>query len=161
MTKVKFSLLFFLFFLLAIQIKSQNKSQKDSINVHNVIIALFDGMRKGDSSKVHETFHKKVRMFTSYSSKIGEQKPEEGKLSHFLNAVGSPHENIWDERISNIRILIDDGLAQVWTDYAFYIADKFSYCGVDSFQLVKDKNKKWKIINLMDTRRVVDCISKY
>ncbi|RLD85753.1 MAG: hypothetical protein DRJ07_02415 [Bacteroidetes bacterium] len=93
--------------------------------------------------------------------KIGEQKLEEGKLSHFLNAVGSPHENIWDERISNIRILIDDGLAQVWTDYVFYIGDKFSHCGVDSFQLVKDKNKKWKIINLIDTRRVVGCISKY
>ena len=84
----------FLFFLLTLQIKPQNKSQKDSINVHKVIISLFDGMREGDSSKVHQTLHKKVRMFTSYSSKTREQKLEEGKLSQFLNAVGSPHENI-------------------------------------------------------------------
>jgi len=57
-------------------------------------------MRERDSSKVHTTFHKKIRMYTSYRSKTGEQKLEEGKLDSFLIAIGSPHENLWDERIS-------------------------------------------------------------
>ncbi len=158
MTTLKFKFLLFLLFLFNLQMSSQNSFKKDSINIHKVINSLVDGMRDGDSAKVHTTFHNKVRMYTSYKSKTGEQKLEEGKLSHFLKAVGTPHESVWDERIWNTIIQIDDDLAQVWTDYTFYIGDKFSHCGVDAFQLIKDKSNNWKIINLIDTRRTEACI---
>ena len=158
MTTLKYKSLLFLLFIFTLQLRSQNNFKKDSVNIHKVIIALFDGMRDGDSAKVHTTFHNKVRMYTSYRSKTGEQKLEEGNLSQFLNAIGTSHESVWDERIWNTTIQIDGNLAQVWTDYTFYIGDKFSHCGVDAFQLIKDKSKNWKIINLIDTRRTEACI---
>ena len=158
MTTLKYKSLLFLLFIFTLQLRSQNNFKKDSVNIYKVIIALFDGMRDGDSAKVHTTFHNKVRMYTSYRSKTGEQKLEESKLSQFLNAVGTSHESEWDERIWNTTIQIDGNLAQVWTDYTFYIGDKFSHCGVDAFQLIKDKSKNWKIINLIDTRRTEACI---
>jgi hypothetical protein len=134
-----------------------NLANKDSLLVYNTIKKLFDGMREGDSAKVHSVFHENVRMFTSYKSKTGENFLKEGKLSGFLQAVGSPHQEIWDEKISNTSIKIDGRLAQVWTDYAFYVDDSFSHCGVDAFQLVKEKDDNWKIISLIDTRRKEGC----
>jgi len=47
------------------------------------------------------------------------------------------------------------GVAQVWTEYAFYLNKEFSHCGIDAFQLVKDK--EWKIIHLIDTRKKMNC----
>lgn len=129
----------------------------DSLAIHNTIINLFDGMREGDSSKVHAVFNDQVRMFTSFRTSAGENKLEEGSLLKFLQAIANGHKEIWDERISNTQIQIDGDLAQVWTDYSFYIDKKFSHCGVDAFQLVRDKNGNWKIIHLIDTRRKVGC----
>ncbi|HUH33176.1 MAG TPA: hypothetical protein VLZ28_04430, partial [Daejeonella sp.] len=59
-------------------------------------------------------------------------------------------------RITFDQVLIDDNLASVWTSYQFYIGDKFSHCGVNSFQLVKGK-EGWKIVYLIDTRRKENC----
>jgi hypothetical protein len=50
----------------------------------------------------------------------------------------------------------DDGIASVWTPYAFYFEGKFSHCGVNSFQLMNVQGK-WKITMITDTRRKTDC----
>lgn len=92
-------------------------------------------------------------MYTSYKNIKGQEVLAEGDLDKFLKAIGSPHDLIWDERLSNMRIQIDSNLAQVWVDYMFYIGDEFSHCGVNAFQLVRNKDGIWKIINLIDTRR--------
>jgi hypothetical protein len=52
---------------------------------------------------------------------------------------------------------MDGSLAAVWVDYAFYLNNTFSHCGVDSFHLVKTE-EGWKIFNLVDTRRKSDCV---
>jgi len=147
----------FIYFLTN-SLQSQNTEiNKDSILVHNVIIKLFDGMREGDSAKVHSVFYDNVRMYSSFRLKTGESKLNKGKLLDFLQAIGNGHVEIWDERISNTIIQIDGNLAQVWTDYSFFVDSTFSHCGVDAFQLVKDNNGLWKIINLIDTRRKAGC----
>jgi len=143
-----------------LNVQSQNNlKQKDSAAVHKLVITLFDGMREGDSAKVSATFHKDVNMYTSFTNKEGKLVLKKGKLSSFLNAIGTPHDKIWDEKISGTIVLIDGGIAQVWTDYAFYIDEEFSHCGVDAFHLVKEPSGNWKIIHLMDTRRKEGCIT--
>ena len=134
-----------------------NHKEKDSASVHTAIITLFDGMREADSAKVSSVFHKDVIMYTTFTSKEGEPMLKEGKLSSFLNAIGTPHDNIWDERIWDTKIAIDGGIAQVWTNYAFYVSDDFSHCGVNAFDLIKDSSGNWKIIHLMDTRKKEGC----
>jgi len=149
---------FFIFFVGFYPMKAQNKSfKKDSIAVNQVINNLFDGMREGDSAKVNNTFHKNVVMLTTYKNKDNINLLEKGNLDKFLNAIASPHPNIYDEKIWNTTIQIDENLAQVWTEYAFYVGTEFSHCGVNAFQLIKDKNNKWKIISLIDTRRKDKC----
>jgi len=154
--KIVLNFIFIMGFALTVQ--GQNHTIKmDSTSIHTVILTLFDGMREADSAKVSSVFHKEVRMYSSFTSKEGELILKEGKLSSFLNAIGTPHDKIWDERIWNTKIQIDGGIAQVWTDYAFYISDDFSHCGVDAFDLVKDSSGNWKIIHLMDTRKKEAC----
>ena len=41
-------------------------------------------------------------------------------------------------------------------DYFRYVDEKFSHCGVNSFQLVKG-DRGWQIVYLIDTRRKDDC----
>lgn len=125
--------------------------------VRKVIDMLFDGMREGDSSKVRSVFRPEARMYTSFISKSGDRILQHGNLQDFLHAIGTPHKDMYDERISNTLIQIDGGIAQVWTDYSFYLGDTFSHCGVDAFQLVLEHPGEWRILHLMDTRRKEGC----
>jgi len=131
-------------------------AQEDSAQVHQVIISLFDGMRESDSAKVHASFRDDVKMYSSFKGKDGSQKLHAGSLVEFLTAIGTPHDKVWNEGLSNTIIQIDGGIAQVWTDYTFHIGDELSHCGVDAFQLVK-LDGAWKIIHLLDTRRRTGC----
>lgn len=135
-------------------IHSQSKSEKA---VREVIDQLFEGMRLADSSVVSALFHPDVRMMTSYQNPSGEVVLKEGSLRAFLTAIGTPHPEVWNEKIWNTEVRIDDNLAQVWTDYAFYVDDRFSHCGVDAFQLTRDANGVWRIVHLIDTRRKDPC----
>lgn len=113
---------------------------------------MFDGMRAGDSSMVHSVFIDEVLMQTIAANRQGEITLTTGSLANFLNAVGTPHDQVWDERILSYEIKTDGAMASVWTPYEFYAGERFSHCGVNSFQLMKGKDG-WKIIYLVDTRR--------
>ncbi|MCA0931896.1 nuclear transport factor 2 family protein [Lutimonas saemankumensis] len=137
--------------------QSINAPEHEKKEILNVIEKLFDGMREGDSSKVASVFDKEVSMLTSYTNKEGKKIISKGDLSRFLTAIGTPHEKVWDEKIWNTQIMIDGGIAQVWTDYAFYVGTDFSHCGVDAFHLVRRGESGWKIVHLMDTRKKEGC----
>ncbi|MFP3594978.1 hypothetical protein SB689_23835, partial [Chryseobacterium sp. SIMBA_038] len=61
-----------------------------------------------------------------------------------------------EERIIIEAIHTDGNLASVFTPYSFYLKGKFSHCGANSFQLVK-QNEEWKIQYIIDTRRKDNC----
>ncbi|WP_232825973.1 hypothetical protein [Chitinophaga alhagiae] len=113
-------------------------------------------MKKADSAMVKDIFDENAIMQTVVMA------PNEGvivrsaSIQKFVTAVGTPHTDVWDERITFDKVLIDGPLASVWTPYRFYLGDRFSHCGVNSFQLCKSE-KGWKIIYLVDTRRKEDC----
>ncbi|HEY1023975.1 MAG TPA: nuclear transport factor 2 family protein [Sphingobacteriaceae bacterium] len=123
--------------------------------IRKVITTMFDGMRKGDSTMVKSAFAPGVVMQTIVS-RDGITRVRTDSAQGFLKAVGTPHTEVWDERVTFDQISVDASLASVWTSYKFYLGDKFSHCGVNSFQLVK-LNEGWKIIHLIDTRRKEDC----
>ena len=151
-------LIILIFFFLPFQTIAQGEPEiKEEHQIKLLIDKLFDGMREGDSAKVASVFGKDVNMYTSFNNQQGEKVIKKGVLSSFLKAIGTPHDDIWDEKIWNTKIEIDGGIAQVWTDYAFYIGTEFSHCGIDAFHLIKENEQGWKIVHLMDTRRKEDC----
>lgn len=119
--------------------------------VRSVVEALFDGMRRGDSTAVRAVFHPEARLLTSA---IRDAVPalQEGSVDEFVRAVGSPHEQAWDERIDGLEIRVDDPLATAWMNYRFHLGEGFSHCGVNAFQFIRTA-EGWRVIQITDTRR--------
>ncbi|HET9332485.1 MAG TPA: nuclear transport factor 2 family protein [Gemmatimonadota bacterium] len=121
-----------------------------------VVEAMFDAMRAGDSTAFRAVLHPSA---TGASAFVREGEPtlaREASLEGFVQAVGTPHDQVWDERIWDAEVRIDGLLATVWTPYAFYLGEELSHCGVDAFQLFKGQDG-WKVFHIADTRRREGC----
>ncbi|WP_316830589.1 nuclear transport factor 2 family protein [Pedobacter aquatilis] len=125
--------------------------------VKQTVNNLFAGMKNGDSTLAASAFATNSILQTIVS-KDGKNAVRTESVADFIKFIGTPHPQKYDERIVFTKILIDGPLASVWTDYKFYIDEKFSHCGVNSFQLVKG-DKGWKIVYIIDTRRKDQCKS--
>ena len=119
---------------------------------------LFEGMEKADTALISKAFDPAVKMITGYTNKDGEEVIHEGSYEKFLATIANKKKDSpnWIEKLYNTEVKIDGNIAQVWTEYSFYVGDQFVHCGVDAFQLVK-RGDEWKIIHLMDTRRKEGC----
>lgn len=117
---------------------------------------LFDGMRAGDSAAVRSVFHPGALLATALM-RNGTPHFKVDTLESFIRAVGSPHDEIWDEKLYNTVVQVDGPLASVWTEYSFFAGDRFSHCGVDAFQLAQVESGDWRIVALTDTRRREGC----
>ncbi len=122
-----------------------------------VVGRLFDAMRAGDSAMARSAFDAMARL-------VSVSPPDSSGLHHvsvspvdgFLAAIGTPHTDVWDERIFDTEVRVDGGLASVWTKYAFYRGQTLNLCGVDVFELAL-RPDGWKIIHVADTRRTTNC----
>jgi len=123
--------------------------------VKQTIQTFFEGMRKGDSTLVRSTIAPGA-VFHTIGSRSGTTQVKPENPTDFVRAVGTPHQQVWDERITFDKVLIDANLASVWTPYEFYLGSTFSHCGYNSFQLVKLASG-WKIAHVIDTRRKEKC----
>lgn len=146
----------FLVLAFSLNIPAQSQDSSEETAVKAVIQKMFDAMRAGDSSALLTVFHKDVVMLTTYFDKEGKSKMHQGELQKFADAVGTPHEEIWDEKIWSYEIKIDANMATAWTEYTFYLGEKLSHCGVNAFTLFNSE-VGWKIIHLIDTRRRTEC----
>ena len=125
---------------------------------HQAIMApiqsLFDGMREGDGDKVRAAFSPDAIFYRAHAElRAG------GSAEEFAKAVEQPRDKVWNEQIWDIDIKVDDKLASVWTQFAFYLGDELRHCGVNSFQLYHFDDG-WKIIYLVDTYRDKGCSGK-
>ena len=148
-------ILFIIFCLGIGQVNAQTVNNEE-IAVKAAINSLFDGMRTSDSTLIRKAFASKSIMQTIATSKEGKASVRSESIDGFIKSVATPHPEKYDERIVFTKVLIDGNLASVWTDYKFYVGDKFSHCGVNSFQLFKSE-EGWKIIYIIDTRRKDKC----
>jgi hypothetical protein len=123
--------------------------------VIDVVQRLFDAMRAGDSAAARALFEPGTRL-RSVANNQGVPTVSEDSLGMFLRAIGTPHPQVYDERIANERVLIDGPYAVAWVDYTFYRGDQKSHCGVDAFQMVR-RPAGWRIFGLTDTRRRENC----
>lgn len=133
---------------------AQQNNEEEAVK--KAINQLFDGMRKADSTLIKAVFNESAILQTIAKNKEGKTLLRTEKLIDFVASIAQVRNVVLDERIVFTKILIDDKLASVWTDYRFFIGDKFSHCGVNSFQLVKIGDT-WKIAYLIDTRRKENC----
>ena len=126
-------------------------AQSPEDDVRAVIDKLFDGMRAGDSTMVSSTFYEGALM-----GRAGDKGYGARSVAGFVNMVGTPHDQIWDERIWDVTIMVDERLAWAWMEFAFYLGGELHHCGVNSMQLYRTDDG-WKIAYLADTDRGMNC----
>ena len=133
-------------------IKAQSEDEKA---VKAVVIQLFDGMQKHDSTMIRACFHPSARMQSiGMSRKTNNvELTTENSIDGFVKQIGSlPTSVKIEERVLSYEIRVDAQMATAWTPYELYVNEKRQHCGVDAFQFYKT-DKGWKIIALADTRR--------
>jgi hypothetical protein len=128
----------------------------DSAEIRQVVARLFDGMRARDTAAMRTLFHEPVAM-RSVAVRQGQNVVEADGVEDWFKAISAaPAGLLLDERLGPAEIRVDGNLAMVWAYYEFYAGDKFSHCGVDSFQFGRT-DAGWKIILLADSRRRAGC----
>ena len=128
---------------------------EDEKAVKSVIVQLFDGMQKHDSTLIRACFHPSARM-----QSMGENRKTglveivtDNTIDGFVKSIGSLPATVQiEERELSSEIRIDAQMATAWTKYEFYRNGKISHCGIDAFQFYKI-DKGWKILTITYTRR--------
>lgn len=116
-----------------------------------VVEQLFEAMRTNDGEMAAAVFHPEARLGRATDEGISF-----GPVDGFVQTIGRPKEQVWDEPIWDWTVHVDGRLAQMWTKYAFYLDDSFSHCGSDAFELYKS-DAGWQVTQLVDTNRQEDC----
>ena len=146
---------FFLTFSLLLTFPLLGLTQNDTIEIKAVVLQLFDGMSAGDSLMVKDAFHETATMHTT-AKRGGNAMIMTGDVAGFVTSVGMPHDLIYDERLGEYSIQIDDILASFEVEYYFFLGESLSHCGTNFFTLFKS-NEGWKIIYIADTRKKETC----
>ncbi|WP_207432773.1 nuclear transport factor 2 family protein [Sabulibacter ruber] len=154
-------LLLFCLCLSATTFSQSRKTAKTTVSpddkaVEAAVVRFFDGMRAGDSTMARSVLAPNARLFSVSADKTGKVLPRETPMNKFVEMIAQPHPQVLDERIWDVKVSIDGDLATLWCEYAFYIGDTFSHCGVDAFQLYRSP-EGWKIFVISDTRRKENC----
>lgn len=136
-----------LFFGLSIGVFAQEeKAIKQSISV------FFEGLQTSDTLKIQSICHKEMKL-QSITEKNTVGVLQYQSNSEFYKSVAAIPKNVKiEERILSYNIQIDGTMANVWTPYEFYVNEKQSHIGTNSFTLLLENNS-WKIVHIIDTRR--------
>ena len=144
-----------LFFVVGPVAAAQAQTAEEEVMA--VVQRLFDGMRAADTTTIRSVFHPEARLVTT-GEQDGTPMARVIPIDRFIAQIGQPHDEVYDERIWDPQVHVDDNFAMVWMQYAFYLDDEFSHCGVNAAQLVRGEDG-WKIIEIADTRRQEGCES--
>ena len=131
-------------------------AQTPEDEVKKPVLRLFDGMRTADSTMMRSAFAPGGILQTIAKGKEGETVVRTENVDRFIAGIAGTGGKGYDERITFELIRIDADLAIAWTPYQFFIGNKMSHCGVNSFQLVR-LGGEWKIQYIIDTRRKEGC----
>jgi len=116
------------------------------------ISVFFEGLQTSDTLKIQSVCHKEMKL-QSITEKNAIGSLSFDSNSEFYKSIAAIPKNVKiEERILSYNIQIDGTMANVWTPYEFYINEKLSHIGVNSFTLLLENNI-WKIVHIIDTRR--------
>ena len=131
--------------------------QTSTAAIKQIVNTMIDAMRKGDSTLLRSVLAKDMELQSVAIDKMGKVSLSTKSANGLVTQIGTPHADVYDERIVFGGIKIDGPLASVWTSYKFYLGATFSHCGVNFFQLARNENG-WKIIHIAFTGRKDNCI---
>nr|WP_298925791.1 nuclear transport factor 2 family protein [uncultured Allomuricauda sp.] len=137
-----------------------NASEYDKQAVKDVVETFFDGFHKQDSMIIKSTLANDVVLQTTARNKQGKTLFKTEKIEKLITSITSIPDSIsFEEKLTSFSIQVDRTMANAWVGYEFWLNDKFSHCGINSFQLI-NFDGEWKIIYLIDTRGKAGCLDE-
>jgi len=122
-----------------------------------VVTDFFEAFHKQDSVTLRNLAHPTIKMQSIGSNAEGITELSTTSYGNFLKSITSiPTTTKFEEKLHSFNVQVKGPLAHVVTEYSFWVNEKMSHCGVNSFTLVKE-DEEWKIAYLIDTRRKDDC----
>ena len=132
--------------LISISISAQEKEVKQSIAI------FFEGLQTADTLKIQSICHKEMKLQSIMEKNAIGTLSFESNEEFYKSIAAIPKDLKIEERLLSYKIQIDGSMAQVWIPYEFYVNDKLSHIGTNSFTLLLENNV-WKIVHIIDTRR--------
>ena len=130
-------------------------SEEDQVKA--TIEEFFEAFHKQDTTALKAFATDDMVMQSIGKNREGKVQLKQSDYSSFVKSIGSiPQEKSFEEKLLGFNIQVDGPMANAWTPYEFWFDGKFSHCGVNSFQLIK-QDDAWKILYLIDTRRRESC----
>lgn len=120
--------------------------------VQKTIETFFEAFHSRDSVKLKSICSDKLILQSISESPNGAKLSDEIAAAFYKSIASIPNEMKFQEKLLSFSIQIDGAMAHAWTPYEFYINEKLSHKGVNSFTLFKE-NEIWKIIYIIDTRK--------
>lgn len=140
---------YFVLFFIFLGFHSNAQKQE----VQKCIETFFEGFHQKDSIKMKLVCSDKIILQSISENPLKGNKLSDETAKEFYKSIASiPVSMKFQEKILSYNIQIDGSMAHVWAPYEFYLNDKLSHTGVNTFTLFKEKDS-WKIIYLIDTRR--------
>lgn len=144
------------FLLLLLLISSPAYAQADDEEaIKTVIKTLFDGLTAQDSTMMMSVTDPGGRLVMTGTSD-GQPFVRAVSMPQFIKIIVEHEGEVMVEKYWNLEISIEENLATVWNDYAFYVGETLDHCGKDTFQLARTVDG-WKIIAIADTQRREGC----
>lgn len=113
---------------------------------------FFEAFHKRDSVGISKTIAPEA-VFHSITVKKDRNDLAYESLADFYKSIKSfPKDFQFEEKLTSWSINSTGEMANVWTDYEFYVNGKLSHKGVNSFQLYMSADG-WKIVHIADTRK--------
>lgn len=133
-------------------------AQEDySKTIDNTIKEFFEDFHKQDTISLKNYFDDSASLQSVIKLKDGTTKIVNEPIAKFVTSIGSiPDSTQFEERIFKSTINFSKGLAHAFVPYQFYVNQKLSHCGVNSFIFAQVENK-WLITNIIDTRKRNGC----
>lgn len=136
------------------------QSSDEELAVKKVVEDFFKAFHAQDSLRMKKVVGDNVLLQTTGKNKDGKTMFQTQKIEKlYRSIVAIPDSVQFQEKLTSWSIQVDRTMANAWVGYEFWINDKFSHCGINSFQMV-NFDGDWKIVYLIDTRGRVGCLEK-
>lgn len=112
--------------------------------------ALFQAMQAKDTAALRTLMHPRAQIVAIASTGTTVQSADEW-IGGLMRNTDELVERMWDPEVR-----IDGDLATLWAPYDFHRGERFSHCGTDAFQFVREGGA-WKMISITYTRRTAGC----
>lgn len=133
-------------------LRGQNSDHKAALEA---IRMFFEGLTTQDTALMASVLEDGARLVQTLTVE-GQPTIRTVPMKEFVDRIGGHEGEALLERYWAPEIRIEDNLAAVWLEYAFYVGDRLDHCGEDHFQLART-TEGWKIIAIADTQRSSGC----